>query len=109
MELDIPVVLVNGLIGCLDHPALHQGLHPRPVIAPDLLGYGTLQGMPAGRIDIAATPVHLLAGEHSRSGWDVPHWAAQQAASVTVLPGVGHLMMLEDPQGFAQALARLLA
>ncbi|WP_369990873.1 alpha/beta fold hydrolase [Pseudomonas xanthosomatis] len=246
MELDTPVVLVNGLIGCLDHPALHQGLHPRPVIAPDLLGYGTLQGMPAGRIDIAAqvqylhrqlqarqvprahlvghsvggvvamlyalrypqqvasvvsvegnftlndafwsasvarmdadaaeamlegfrtdaqgwlsaagvaadaqrlalaqrwlahqpastlqamarsvvavtgatrylaqlqtlfaaTPVHLLAGEHSRSGWDVPHWAAQQAASVTVLPGVGHLMMLEDPKGFAQALARLLA
>ncbi|MFK3776515.1 alpha/beta fold hydrolase [Pseudomonas sp. NPDC089406] len=246
MELDTPVVLVNGLVGCLDHPALHQGLHPRLVIAPDLLGYGTLQGMPAGRIDIAAqvqylhrqlqarrvprahlvghsvggvvamlyalrypqqvasvvsvegnftlndafwsasvarmepdaaeamlegfradaqgwlraagvaadaqrlalaqrwlahqpastlqamarsvvavtgatrylaqlqtlfaaTPVHLLAGEHSRSGWDVPYWAGQQAASFTVLPGVGHLMMLEDPQGFAQALARLLA
>jgi pimeloyl-ACP methyl ester carboxylesterase len=245
MELDIPVVLVNGLIGCLDHPALHAALQPRALIAPDLLGYGALQGIPPARIDIdaqvqhlhrqlqarqvarvylvghsvggvvamlyalrypqqvasvvsiegnftlndafwsasvarmdaeqaeamldgfredprawlggagiaasaprlalaqrwlahqpattlqamarsvltvtgaarhhaqlqavfAATPVHLLAGEHSRAGWDMPHWAAQQAASVSVLAGVGHLMMLEDPQGFAQALARLL-
>ncbi|AZL74431.1 alpha/beta fold hydrolase [Pseudomonas oryziphila] len=244
MQKDTPVVLINGLIGCLDHPALHDTL-PTQVIAPDLLGYGTLQDTAPKLIDIAAqvehlhrqlqarnvarahlvghsvggvvalmfahrhpqqvasvtsvegnftlndafwsaavarmdreaveellagyradpgtwlaragvgpdarrlalaqrwlahqpaatlqamaasvvavtgaarypqqlqavfaaTPVHLVAGEHSRAGWDVPHWAERAAASFTELAGVGHLMMLEDPQGFASAIARLL-
>nr|WP_276583453.1 alpha/beta hydrolase [Pseudomonas sp. RIT-PI-S] len=49
-------------------------------------------------------PVHLMAGERSASGWDLPLWARQQAASYTLLPG-GHMMMLEDPQRFMQAVA----
>ncbi|MDN0085247.1 alpha/beta hydrolase [Crenobacter sp. SG2305] len=54
------------------------------------------------------TPVHLVAGERSRDGWDVPDWALDAAASVTVMPGVGHMMMLEDPAGFGRMVAGLL-
>jgi pimeloyl-ACP methyl ester carboxylesterase len=53
-------------------------------------------------------PVHLLAGEHSASGWAVPDWAVAAAASSTVLPGVGHMMMLEQPEMFGAAVARIL-
>lgn len=245
MAMDTPVVMVNGLIGCLDHPTFQRTLRPRKVFAPDLLGYGSLDDTPSTLVDIdaqvehlrqillarnlpyvhllghsvggvvamlfarrypasvasvisvegnftlkdafwsvsvarmapveaeallqgyrddasawlarfgimadagrlalanqwlahqgagtlqamarsvvavtgvpgylaelrtlfATKPVHLVAGEHSRAGWDVPHWAEEQAASFTVLPRAGHLMMLEDPQGFANAIARLL-
>lgn len=53
-------------------------------------------------------PVHLLAGEHSASAWAVPEWAVAAAASSTVLPGVGHMMMLEQPERFGAAVARIL-
>jgi len=56
----------------------------------------------------ARTPVHLLAGERSRDGWDVPAWAMSLAASSTVMPGTGHLMMLEQPEPFARAIRQLL-
>ncbi|MEE1925318.1 alpha/beta fold hydrolase [Pseudomonas sp. 148P] len=56
----------------------------------------------------ARTPVHLLAGEHSRDGWDVPEWALAQAASFTVMPGAGHLMMLEQPGQFARVIRQIL-
>ena len=45
--------------------------------------------------------VHLLAGERSRPGWDVPEWALRQAGSLAVIPATGHMMMLEQPQAFA--------
>ncbi|WP_461164440.1 alpha/beta fold hydrolase [Arthrobacter sp. R4-81] len=54
-------------------------------------------------------PVHLLAGEHSASEWAVPEWAVAAAASSTVLPGVGHMMMLEQPEAFGAAVARILS
>lgn len=54
-------------------------------------------------------PVHLLAGEYSASGWAVPEWAIAAAASSTVLPGVGHMMMLEQPELFGAAVARILS
>lgn len=53
-------------------------------------------------------PVHLLAGEHSASTWAVPEWAVAAAASSTVLPGVGHMMMLEQPELFGAAVARII-
>jgi pimeloyl-ACP methyl ester carboxylesterase len=53
-------------------------------------------------------PVYLLAGERSRAGWDVPEWATRSCAGSAVLEGCGHLMMLEQPEAFAQALARCL-
>lgn len=52
--------------------------------------------------------VHLVAGERSRAGWDVPAWARALAASENVLPGTGHLMMIEDAAGFARAVAQAL-
>lgn len=48
-------------------------------------------------------PVHLVAGERSKSGWNVPEWALEKASSLTYLPG-GHLMMVESPQRFVSAL-----
>ena len=62
-----------------------------------------LQGV-FGRI-----PVHLLAGEHSASAWAVPEWAVAAAASSTTLAGVGHMMMLEQPELFGAAVARILS
>lgn len=49
-------------------------------------------------------PVHLIAGERSREGWDVPDWAIAVAASFAELEGVGHMMMVEHPAQFAAAV-----
>lgn len=56
------------------------------------------------RAVFARHPVHLVAGARSRDGWDVPSWALQQAASLTVIPDTGHLMMIEQPAAFAATL-----
>jgi pimeloyl-ACP methyl ester carboxylesterase len=53
-------------------------------------------------------PVHLVAGGRSRAGWDVPAWALQAAASYSELPQVGHMVMLEAPQVFAEVLVSIL-
>jgi hypothetical protein len=55
-----------------------------------------------------STPIHLVAGERSRSGWDVPDWALASAASMTILPGRGHMMTIEDASEFGTALTRIL-
>lgn len=52
--------------------------------------------------------VHLIAGERSVAGWNVPEWARQAAASSTVIPGVGHMMMLEQPATFGASISTLL-
>ncbi|SDJ19443.1 alpha/beta fold hydrolase [Pseudomonas abietaniphila] len=57
----------------------------------------------------ASVPVHLLAGEHSVGGWDVPDWANKGATSLTIMPDVGHLMMLQHPAAFGRLVAGLLA
>jgi lipase len=49
-------------------------------------------------------PVHLVAGERSLTNWDLPDWVEAKARSFTVLPGLGHIMMLEDPIAFGRAL-----
>ena len=54
-------------------------------------------------------PIHLLAGARTRGGWNVPDWLSRRAASDTLIPGAGHLMMLEKPEFFAQTLCRNLA
>lgn len=56
----------------------------------------------------ASHPVHLVAGERSIAGWDIPVWARSAAASVTVIPSVGHMMMLESPESFAQTIGDIL-
>ena len=57
----------------------------------------------------ARTPVHLVAGAHSRGGWDVPGWALAAAASFTEMPDVGHMVMDEAPEAFGTLLAELFA
>lgn len=57
----------------------------------------------------ASHPLHLLAGQRSQAGWDVPQWAYQAAASQTVIADCGHLLMLEKPEAFAQATIAALA
>jgi lipase len=56
---------------------------------------------------VQRTPVHLIAGSRSRSGWNVPEWALTAAASYTEIPHAGHMMMLEAPEAFANVLIRL--
>lgn len=53
-------------------------------------------------------PVHLVAGSRSAEKWNVPEWVRQGAASSLVLPGCGHMMMLEEPALFCNALLKLL-
>ena len=48
--------------------------------------------------------LHLVAGERSRAGWHVPADVEDAARSSTTVPGCGHLMMLESPDGFAAAV-----
>lgn len=48
--------------------------------------------------------LHLIAGENSRDSWHVPKDIVQAARSVTLMPGAGHLMMLESPSDFARAV-----
>ena len=48
--------------------------------------------------------LHLVAGERSRDGWHVPADVESAARSSTLMPGCGHLTMLESPDGFAAAV-----
>jgi lipase len=82
----------------------------------------TLQAMAASVVEItgapgweqvlrelfANVPVHLVAGERSRAGWNIPPWALQAAQSYTELSGVGHAMMFQRPEAFGDVLASLL-
>jgi lipase len=54
-------------------------------------------------------PVHLVAGERSLRNWDLPDWTKAKARSFTVLPGLGHIMMLEDPTAFGRVVHRITA
>jgi pimeloyl-ACP methyl ester carboxylesterase len=60
------------------------------------------------RTVVRRTPIHLLAGERSADGWDVPEWVRTAARSSLVMPGIGHMMMLEDPAGFCRIVRALV-
>lgn len=53
-------------------------------------------------------PMHLLAGERSREKWDVPDFVLRQAASLTIQPGTGHMLPLEEPDAFLALVLSLL-
>lgn len=55
----------------------------------------------------AGVPVHLFAGERSRSRWAVPEQFARRAATFTTQPRVGHMMQIEDPDQFLTLVAAL--
>jgi pimeloyl-ACP methyl ester carboxylesterase len=54
-------------------------------------------------------PFHLIAGEHSRPGWDVPEFVLTRAASFQIQPGAGHMLMLNDQHAFVKLVERAIA
>ena len=52
------------------------------------------------------TPFHLISGEQSRAGWNVPQWVVERAATDEVIADTGHLMMLQKPVAFAATILR---
>ena len=54
-------------------------------------------------------PLFLLAGEKSAPGWNVPEWARIAARDSVVQNGVGHMMMLEDPDEFCRIVEAMVA
>uniref|UniRef100_E1T9H1 Alpha/beta hydrolase fold protein n=1 Tax=Burkholderia sp. (strain CCGE1003) TaxID=640512 RepID=E1T9H1_BURSG len=55
------------------------------------------------------TPLFLLAGERSASGWDVPVWAQKAAQDYVIQDGVGHMMMLEQPDEFCRIVEEMVS
>lgn len=51
-------------------------------------------------------PTHLIAGDRSAGGWDTPDWADQLCNTRTNISKAGHLMMIEAPEKFADAVLR---
>ncbi len=54
------------------------------------------------------TPVHLIAGARSSAGWDTPDWANQLCRARINIAETGHLMMIEAPSLFADAVMRCI-
>jgi len=54
------------------------------------------------------TPIHLLAGERSSTGWDVPDWVKSASLSYVVQPDTGHMMMLEQPEIFSDIVRAMI-
>ena len=61
------------------------------------------------RVAASGIPLHLIAGERSAAAWDVPVCVRSAARSDHVIPGTGHLMMLEAPAAFCALVAGILA
>ena len=53
--------------------------------------------------------LHLISGSRSRDGWHVPEDIERRARTTTVIAECGHLMMLESPQKFANAVVSCIS
>lgn len=53
--------------------------------------------------------LHLISGSRSRDGWHIPDRIERGARSSTVIAECGHLMMLESPQKFANAVVNCIS
>jgi pimeloyl-ACP methyl ester carboxylesterase len=60
------------------------------------------------RVLARGTPLFLLGGELSASGWDIPEWVLALARASLVQPKAGHMMMLEDPGAFCALLQKIV-
>lgn len=52
--------------------------------------------------------LHLIAGARSRESWHVPADIEASAKTVTLLPDCGHLMILESPERFVEAVLNVI-
>jgi lipase len=93
-----------------------RGLHAQPATTVKAMAQSVIEttSRPSYLEDVQAVldfgiPMHLLAGERSRAGWHVPESVLCRAASITLQPGVGHMMMLEAPEEFLGLVAKLVA
>lgn len=111
MQADLP----RWLSGCGVEPSTQRVEWARRILANQPAGtvFTMSQAIvtETGRPDYLAAirrvvdrdlPIHLIAGQRSAAAWDVPAFVREAAASYAVQPGVGHLMMLEDPAGFCR-------
>jgi pimeloyl-ACP methyl ester carboxylesterase len=98
----------------------------RIALARDMLQnqpYTTVQAMARSVIDLTGapgylaqvrrvlargTPLWLLGGEVSSSGWDIPEWVLALARGSLAQPRAGHMMMLEDPAAFCGIVGDIL-
>lgn len=92
------------------------GLHAQPATTVKAMAQSVIEttAQPSYLNDVHAVldygiPLHLIAGEHSSGGWHVPESVLCRAASMTVQPQVGHMMMLEAPEEFLGLIANLIA
>ncbi|MCV2402282.1 alpha/beta hydrolase [Marinomonas sp. C2222] len=53
-------------------------------------------------------PMHLIAGEFSVEGWDVPKSFMGTAVSSTIMEKAGHMMMLEQPKAFCAIVQKII-
>jgi pimeloyl-ACP methyl ester carboxylesterase len=60
------------------------------------------------RVLARGTPLWLLGGEVSSSGWDIPEWVLLLSRGSLVQPKAGHTMMLEDPAAFCGIVGDIL-
>jgi lipase len=93
-----------------------RGLHAQPATTVKAMAQSVIEttSQPSYLDDVHAVldsgiPMHLLAGERSRAGWRVPESVLRRTASMTVQPGVGHIMMLEAPDEFMGLVAHSVA
>jgi pimeloyl-ACP methyl ester carboxylesterase len=98
----------------------------RILLARDILQnqpYTTVQAMARSVVDVTGapeylalvrrvlargTPLWLLGGEVSSSGWDIPEWVLLLSRGSLVQPKAGHMMMLEDPAAFCGIVGDIL-
>jgi pimeloyl-ACP methyl ester carboxylesterase len=57
---------------------------------------------------LAQVPLHLIGGELSAAGWDVPEWVMAEARRIDIQTKTGHMMMLEDPANFCRIVASIV-
>ena len=56
------------------------------------------------RLFASELPCFLIAGERSVDGWDAPDWAIEMCSNQVVMSGLGHMMMVEAPDQFADTI-----
>lgn len=99
---------LDGLDAGMGRALLRDAAASAEVVLPALRA---LERLDLARLCAAVdAPALVLWGERDRSGWESgPPLAAALRAAEVVLPGVGHMPMLEAPYGFAVAVREFLS